>query len=432
MNGNSLGHKGLRLAGLLPLSITLVAFGCSPPASTRSDVVRPVKTMVVSAGDETHSRSFPGKVEASKKVELSFQVPGLLEKFRLKEGDSVKKGDVIAMLRQKDFEIELKKRQEELGKARTALRSLRSGERPEQQRALEARVRATEAELANARTELERDTMLLRTGSVPQATFDLSQTKFRRAQEEHRIARQNLEKGLIGREEDVEAKEAAVRGLEVGVVEAKLHLDDATLRAPYDGQIAKRLVEENQTVKAKQPIVQFQDVDEIDVAVDVPETFMAADLGTADVIEIVAEFTGAPGLRFPVHVTEVAQAADPVTQTFRARVSMQAPDGIKLRTGMSAVVTFTYRRAGILGSPPVLVPIAAVFKDATGEQAAWVVGPDQTVKSRPVKLGAAAGDRVEVVDGLLPGDRVAVAGATHLREGMKVRDLGDALGGVRP
>src|SRR5262249_9141524 len=158
------------------------------------------------------------------------------------------------------------------------------------------------------------------------SVFDASQQRFREALEEHRSAREVLEKGTIAREEDIEAKEAAVRGLEVGVVEAKLQLDDATLRAPYDGKIAKRFVEENKAVKAKQPIVQFQDVDEIDVAVDVPETFMAADLGTADVIEIVAEFTGAPGLRFPVHITEVAQAADPVTQTFRARVSMQAPE----------------------------------------------------------------------------------------------------------
>jgi multidrug efflux pump subunit AcrA (membrane-fusion protein) len=75
------------------------------------------------------------------------------------------------------------------------------------------------------------------------------------------------------------------------------------------------------------------------------------------------------------------------------------------------------------------VPISAVFKDATGEQVAWVIGPDQTVARRPVKLGRATGGDVEVVDGLGAGDRIAVAGVTFLREGMKVRDLGDALGG---
>ena len=98
---------------------------------------------------------------------------------------------------------------------------------------------------------------------------------------------------------------------------------------------------------------------------------------------------------------------------------------------MTATVTVTYRRASILGDR-ILVPISAVFKDAAGEQVAWVVGPDQTVSRRPVKLGEATGGQIEIVEGLQPGDRIAVAGVTFLREGMKVSDLGDALGGGQP
>ena len=142
-----------------------------------------------------------------------------------------------------------------------------------------------------------------------------------------------LEKGTIGREEDIEAKEAEVRGLEGRVVEAKIQLDDCTLRAPYDGVIAQRFVEQNQNVRAKEPVVKFQDVDEIDVAVDVPETFMAADLRSADIVQMFAEFSGAPGLQFPVHISEVAQVADPMTQTFQLRVGMKAPAGREFASG---------------------------------------------------------------------------------------------------
>ena len=46
-----------------------------------------------------------------------------------------------------------------------------------------------------------------------------------------------------------------------------------------------------------------------------------------------------------------------------------------------------------------------------------------------MKIGEATGGRIEIAEGLQPGDRIAVAGVTFLREGMKVRDLGDALGG---
>jgi multidrug efflux pump subunit AcrA (membrane-fusion protein) len=96
--------------------------------------------------------------------------------------------------------------------------------------------------------------------------------------------------------------------------------------------------------------------------------------------------------------------------------------------GMTATVTLTSRRAGSKGDR-ILVPISAVFKDGTGEQVAWVVGPDQTVSRRPVKLGETTGGKIAITAGLQPGDRDAVAGVTFLREGMKVRDLGDALGG---
>ena len=215
------------------------------------------------------------------------------------------------------------------------------------------------------------------------------------------------------------------------MVQAKIRLDDSTLRAPYDGKIAKLFVNEKQTIRAKEPIARFQDVDEIEVIVDVPEQVMAADIRTADIVGMLAEFSGAPGRQFPVHITEVAQVADPVTQTFRVRAAMLSPSDVNLLPGMTATVTVAYHRADILGDR-ILVPISAVLKDAGGEQVAWVVGSDETVTRRPVQLGAATGSRIEIVEGLQSGERIAVAGVTHLRDGMKVRDLGDALGGVQP
>jgi RND family efflux transporter MFP subunit len=384
--------------------------------------------MVIIEGGEPHVRSFPGKVEASRKVELAFQVPGLLVKLPIKEGQKVSKGEVIAQLRQDEFQARLKALQGQLDQARSRLTALRAGERPEQRERLQAQVRAAEAKMGNARSEYDRNARLLRSRAVAREEYDRSQTAFRVAQEDHQAAVQALEKGTIAREEDIEAQEAEVRGLEGRVVEANLHLQDSTLRAPYDGVIAQRFVEQNQNVMAKQPILKFQDVDEIDVAIDVPEAIMAADLRSADVVQMLAEFSAAPGLQFPVQIREIAQRADPTTQTFRVRAALKAPPDVNLLPGMTATVTLTYRRAAVLGNR-ILVPISAVFKDAAGEQVVWVIGADQTVSRRPVKLGEATGGQIEIGAGLQPGDRIAVAGATHLREGMKVRDLGDALGG---
>jgi RND family efflux transporter MFP subunit len=384
--------------------------------------------MVVAAGGEPHSRFFPGKVEASKRVELAFQVPGLLVELPVKEGDRITKGALVAQLRPDEFQARLKALQGQLDQARAALRALEAGERPEQRLRLEAQVRAANAKLATARTEFSRYERLLAQRATSRAEYDRALTAYRVAQEEHEAAVQMLEKGTTARVEDIEAKEAEIRGLEGRVVEAKIQLDDCTLRAPYDGVIAKRFVELKQNIRAKDPVVKFQDVDEIEIAVDVPETVMAAEIRRADIVALVAEFSAAPGLQFPVQIREMAQKADPVTQTFRVRVGMKAPPALNLLPGMTATVTLTYRRASILGNR-ILVPVSAVFKDAAGEQVAWVVNANETVTRRAVKLGEVTGGQLEIVSGLEPGDRIAVAGATFLREGMKVRDLGDALGG---
>ena len=412
----------------LTLSIICLAIGCSRQTETRSEAARPVKTMVVTAGDEPLVRTFPGRVEASKSVDLAFQVPGLLIKLPVKEGQSVAKGEVIAQLRQDEFQERLKSLQGQVDQARAALSALQVGERPEERLRREAQLRAADAKVANAKTEFDRYARLIQSRAVSRAEYELAETAYRVAQEDQTAAHQLVEKGTGARKEDVDAQEAEVRALEARLAEASLQLADSTLRAPYAGVVAQRFVDERQTIVANKPVVTFQNLDEIDIVADVPESVMAADIRSAAITKLVAEFSTAPGVRFPVRIKEVAQVADPATQTFKVRVAMQAPRRVTVLPGMTATVTATYRRPGARGRR-ILVPISAVFKEDTGEQVTWVIGPDQMISRRLVKMGAAAGGQVEIVDGLRPGDRIVVAGAAFLNPGMRVRDLGDALGG---
>ena len=412
----------------IALIILPLLASCSPKETTRAEPVRPVKTMLVMVGGEPQVRFFSGRVGAMRRAELGFPVSGVLASLPVKEGQAVAKGAVIAQLRTDEFEARLTALRGQLDQSRATLRSLEGGERPEEQRRREAALRAAEATLANARVESERRTHLARARAGSRAEADTAQTAYRVAQEEEQSARQKLEMATVGREEDIEARRGEVRGLEGRVVEAKLQLDDCTLRAPYDGVVAQRLVEERQNVRAMEPVVRFQD-DELEIIVDVPETVMVADIRTADIVQMVAQASGAPGVQFPVTIREIAKEADPTTQTFRVRAAMEAPKNVQILPGMTATVTVTFHRASILGNQ-LLVPVSAVMTPAGGQgPVVWVVGPDQTVRPRPVKVAAVTGGRIEIVEGLQPGDRIVVAGVTQLREGQKVRDLGDALGG---
>lgn len=415
----------LRSCSLLAVCLGVVV-GCGTDSERLKAGIRPVKTTVVASGGVPQVRTFPGRVEATRRAELAFQVPGLLVSLPIKEGERIARGSVIGQLRQEDFENPLNAAVAQLEQARAQLRALESGERPEERLRREANVRSSEARLANARVEFERASRLLPQRAISEADFDRASTAYRTAQEDLLAAQKIFDMSSTAREEDLDAKAALVRAAEVRVVEAQLRLDDATLRAPYDGVIARRLVDENQNVQAKQPVVQFQDLDEIEVVADIPETVMAAELLTAEFIDLTAEFSGAPGLRFPVTLREKAQVADATTQTFQVRVVLPAPEAVRILPGMSATLTMVYRRSSALGDP-ILIPPSATVSAVDGQSKVWVVDDDGKVSSRSVKLGRSVGGQIEVLSGLEAGERVATAGVSFLREGMIVRDLGDAL-----
>src|SRR5262249_51544742 len=153
----------------------------------------------------------------------------------------------------------------------------------------ESQLRAAEAKLENTKTEFDRYARLLPSNAVSRSDYELAQTAYHIAQEEQEAARQIVEKGATARKEDIEAQEAVVRGLEGRLSEASVQFKDSTLRAPYNGIIAERLVNEGQPIGANTPVVKFQG-DEIDIVMDVPETFMATEFRPAARLSMVAQF----------------------------------------------------------------------------------------------------------------------------------------------
>ncbi len=415
---------------VLPLlALSMLAGGCRRGDPVQTDRIRPVKTTVVTATEATQTRLFSGRVVASREADLAFRVSGLLASLPVREGQRVTTGDVVAVLRQDEFLARQSVLQSQLSQSEAVLRALRAGQRPEERLRLESQVRAAEARLANAKAEFDRFSELIRENAVARTEFELRETQYRVAQEDLKSARQLFEQSAIGRQEDIEAQEADIAALRARLQEINIQLDDSTIRAPFDGVVAKRFVEESQNIGVGQPVIRIQDSKELTVAIDVPEAVMASDLRSDDIVGLFAEFNAAPGRQFPVVIREVAQVADPITQTFRVRAAMAAPEGLNLLPGMTASVRLTKRSTSAAGL--IRVPVTSIMRESSGESVAWILGEDRTVRRRTVRLGEIAGPSIEVVEGLKPGERIAVAGVTQLKDGMIVRDLGDGLG-VRP
>ena len=118
-----------------------------PPAR---EVVRPVKMLIVAAAGTGREFRFPGRVRVSRRVELSFKVSGPLIDLPAEEGRETARGDLLARIDPRDFEIRIAGIESRIGEAKARLQAMETGARPEDLAILEAEVDAAEALTLNA------------------------------------------------------------------------------------------------------------------------------------------------------------------------------------------------------------------------------------------------------------------------------------------
>jgi len=206
------------------------------------------------------------------------------------------------------------------------------------------------------------------------------------------------------------------------LADARNALGDTTLRAPFDGVISKRYVENFYKVRAKEPIVNLQDISEIEILVDVPERFIA-EIRDSGMVELKASFESLPGKQFTLKVKEYSTQADPATQTYQVVLVMKRPDGANILPGMTCWVSATVRDVNGKMSSHLVVPAIAVMNAPGNKPCVWVYDEKAgVVHKREVQVGPLEGSsNIVIKSGLKPGEMVVIAGVTKLQEGMKVR-----------
>ncbi|MDX2434664.1 MAG: efflux RND transporter periplasmic adaptor subunit [Desulfobacterales bacterium] len=348
-------------------SLSFSISGCSKKKEELEvkEVARPVKFLTVEGKSSGKEVKYPGRVRASQRVDLAFQVTGPLIELPVTEGQNVKKGEIIARILPRDFETEIAK----------------------------AKAKALDAE-----QQFQRYRDLYVKKQVSKADFD----KYK-SQADIAKARQK---------------------------ETEDTLSDTYLRAPFTGVIAKRYVENFEDVQAKAPIVSIQDISEIEVLVDVPESVMVTLKQGAKKVAV-AEFAAAPGKQYPLSLKEYSTEADPRTLTYQVTLLMTQPEDITVLPGMTAnVIGTTETDQTEVTTSIITIPAAAVFADETGSSHVWTVNREtMTVNSRQVETGSLTGAAdISIISGIEPGETIAVTGVTQLRENMKVSNLADQEG----
>lgn len=363
--------------------LVLCLSSCSKKEEDRpkAAVARPIKLMTIgdignSGSGSAQTRKLPGTVKAADQVDLAFQVAGTLIDLPVKEGQRVKKGDLVARLDTRDFISNLNNAKGVVAKANASV------------------------EYANAEYQRYRNIKATDTGAVSDSMVSLKQTSLK-------------------------VSKADLQSAQAGLAIAQDQLDYTSLRAPFSGIVARKYVDNFQELKAKQAVVSIQNISDIDITIDVPEMMMTPIRQNKP--KMFAEFVADSSRRFALKLKEAALQSDPQTQTYRVVFSMPAPSGIRILSGMTATVSIEFSEANVntvvVSESNAIIPLIAVLADNAGHATVWVVDEKtMTVHRRAVTTGELSGsDSIAISSGLKEGEIIAISGVSKLQENQLVR-----------
>lgn len=338
--------------------VSLLACSETPPPAA---AVRPVRTQLVTLSPLAGAASFSGEVRARYETPQGFRVAGKLAERRVEVGQRVNAGQLLARLDPVDLRLSA-----EAGRAQLA---------------------AAEAEHERALADYERFKQLAERKLIARSEFKLREAQYQ-------ISRAQLTQAQA--QYRVNANQA----------------NYAELRAEFAGIVTRIDAEAGQVLAAGQPAVTLARPDQLEVEISIPES-RVEEVRQAASVEV--SVWAKPELRFPGTLRELAPDTDPVTRTYRARVSV-TNHAQQIQLGMTANVHIRAK-----AEPGITLPLTALYQ--TKQQAmVWLVDPKtHTVRQQAVAVRAYADNEVVIASGLRAGQRVVTAGVNKLIEGQQVR-----------
>lgn len=382
--------------------------------------MRSVKAITIAQAEGAFNRIYPATVLPAQEVALSFRISAQIIELPMRAAKEVKKGDILARLDIRDLENNGKQLQSQLEQAEAQLRAMTDGARAEDVASLQAAVDAAQAQVDAAQQQLERSQTLFKKGVVTKTKLDHDSTSLRVAKADLEAKKQELIKGKAGaRIEDVQAQQAAIKGLRAQLEAVQNNISDATLRAPFAGIIASRAVENFANVQAKEQVGVLQRLNRLDLTFDIPGQDVTR-FSKDEEPKAFAMLDALPGRKFDVELVDFTTQADPANQTFQARVSIEPPKDVTILPGVTGEISVSERTPS---ASLMQIPLTAITSNPDGYKVVWVVTADNKVTKRAVETGSIQATQIDVIKGLKAGETIAVAGLSSLQEGMSVKPV---------
>ena len=251
---------------------------------------------------------------------------------------------------------------------------------------------------------------------------DLRQAEATLTRDRQTLARLQPLAGTSVPRSDVEAAETQVTLSEIAVETAESALADASLAAPFNALVARRMVANFTTIAAAEPVVRLHDMSEMLIDIDVPEV-LARRSGEGDV-SFTATFPGSSDA-YALFIREFEAESGDVGQTFRLTLGFADEPAANILPGASAMVLVRRESAA---ERAVTLPQSAMVYSADGDPHIFVYEPDPqqdgtvgTVVLTPVTIRLRDDARIEVIEGPPSGTEIVAAGAAQISDGQVVR-----------
>ena len=357
---NSVLHAARLRARLVPWLFALAAVAAcqSEEHPDTAAAAIPVHATVVESGPVARVVEAGGSFHGAREAVLAAKVMGAIVEIRKRAGDTVTRGEILVVLDDREVAGNI-------GQAEGALAQ-------------------AQAAASLAESNFKRFELLFARGAAAQ--LELDQARFAR-----------------------DTALGAVQQARSGVESASSYRSYASIPAPFDGRVVDRLAEVGDLAAPGRPLMRVEDARRLRLHVSLSETETAAAVPGASVEVTVPSV---PDRSWTGTIAEVVPAVDPATRTTLVKIDL--PEDPALRSGLFGRARFTVGERQALR-----VPRAAVVNRG-GMDGVFVV--DENVASfRLIQLApAAAGDAVEVLSGLTPGERVVLDPPATLTEGAAV------------
>jgi membrane fusion protein, multidrug efflux system len=308
-----------------------------------------------------------GNVEAYTTVAVKARVDGQIIDVHFKEGDEVRRGDLLFQLDPRPFEALLRQAQ--------------------------ANLLRDKALLDRAAAQDIRYQDLLKQNFISKDAYDQVRT-------------------------NKETAAATIRADEAAIESAKLQLDYCTIRSPITGYAGKIMIQQGNLVKANDtnPLVTINQVVPVYTTFSVPEQYLSEIREEQARGDLVVRANPPNSSRPPVpgKLVFVDNSADVTTGTIRLQAQFANTDKA-LWPGQFVHVVVTVREQ----PNAIVIPTVSVQNGPKG-QYVFVVKPDLTVEMRDIKVDRTDGETTIVASGLKPGEQVVTVGQLRLAPGSKV------------